>query len=274
MSSQESLKAGNLDEALSKLQDEVRKDPSNLKHRTFLFQLLAVLGQWDRALTQLNVAAEMDASCLMMAAMYRPALQAEALRTEIAAGKRSPLIFGEPDDWIASLVQASQMEGQGQLSESESLRGKALENAPTTSGTIDGKPFEWIADADSRMGPMFEAITNGSLYWIPFTRVKQIQIEEPADLRDMVWISATIIWANGGEAFALLPVRYTGSEQSGDGQVQLSRKTDWVDKGSGIQRGLGQKLFATDEDDFPLLSIRQIVLDVELEDSGPSSETT
>lgn len=272
MSAEQLVREGRPDEALAELQDEVRRDPSNLKHRTFLFQLLAVLGQWDRALTQLNVIAEMDASCLMLAAMYRPALQAEALRTEIAAGRRSPIIFGEPEDWMASLVQASQMEGQGQLSESEALRGKALESAPATPGKIDGKPFEWIADADSRMGPMFEAIINGSLFWVPFSRVKQIQIEEPADLRDMVWIPATIIWTNGGEAFALLPVRYPGSERSKDDQVRLSRKTDWVDKGNGIQRGLGQRLFATNEDDFPLLSVRQIVMDVEDEGSDSSSE--
>ena len=47
------------------------------KLRVFLFQLLCVLGQWERALTQLNVAAELDAQALAMAQMYREALQCE-----------------------------------------------------------------------------------------------------------------------------------------------------------------------------------------------------
>jgi protein involved in temperature-dependent protein secretion len=47
MIAEQYLKAGNLSEALAQLQ-------ADIKLRTFLFQLLSVLGQWERALTQLN----------------------------------------------------------------------------------------------------------------------------------------------------------------------------------------------------------------------------
>jgi type VI secretion system protein ImpE len=101
--------------------------------------------------------------------------------------------------------------------------------------------------------------------------VRQIQIEEPTDLRDMIWIPATIVWTNGGEAFALIPVRYPGSELSEDGLIRLSRKTDWVDGGGGIQRGLGQRLFATNEDDYPILTVRRITVDSEAESPEPDA---
>ena len=87
----ETLRDGNLDEAFRELQQEVRRSPADAKLRVFLFQLLAVQGQWDRALAQLNTAAELDASTLIMAQMYREALQCEVLRAEVFAGKRSPL---------------------------------------------------------------------------------------------------------------------------------------------------------------------------------------
>ena len=270
MSAEQLLSEGRLEEALARLQDEVRADPANPKHRVFLFQLLAVLGEWERALTQLNVVSETDPSGKLMAAMYGPALQAEALRAEVFAGKRSPVLFGEPEEWMASMVQAFQLEGQGRIAEAQSLREKAFEAAPAMSGQIDGRAFKWIADADTRMGPMIEAIVNGAYYWIPFARIHQIQIEEPTDLRDAVWAPATVVWANGGEAFALIPVRYPGSEQSEDSLIRLSRKTDWEDVGNGIQRGLGQRLFATDEDDFPILSIRRVIMDNEVQKSGPA----
>ena len=35
--------------------------------------------------------------------------------------------------------------------------------------------FEWIADADDRLGPVLEAIVNGRYYWVPFERVRRIQ---------------------------------------------------------------------------------------------------
>ncbi len=86
MNAMEALRDGDLGGALDQLRDQVRKAPADARHRVFLFQLFAVLGQWDRALTQLNTAAELDASTLAMAQMYREALQCEVLRAEVFAG--------------------------------------------------------------------------------------------------------------------------------------------------------------------------------------------
>jgi len=274
MSAEQLLKEGRLDDALAHLQDQVRREPANAKHRLFLFQLLAVIGQWDRALTQLQVVSEMEPSGLLLNAMYGPALQAEALRAEIFAGSRSPVVFGEPEEWMGLMVQACLIEGQGKAKEAGALREKAFEAAPTTSGRLNGKPFEWIADADARLGPMFEAVINGALYWVSFMRVHKMHIEEPTDLRDMVWIPAIVTWTNGGEAAALLPVRYPGSEASEDGLVRLSRKTEWVGDGQGPEHGIGQRLLATDVDEYPLLEVRDIEMDNEVDGaegaSGPS----
>ena len=55
---EQSLKDGDPAAALAQLQEQVRANPADPKLRVFLFQLLCVLGQWDRALNQLNVAAE------------------------------------------------------------------------------------------------------------------------------------------------------------------------------------------------------------------------
>jgi len=56
------LAAGEPAEALASLQAQVRKDPADVKLRIFLFQLLCVLGQWQRASTQLEVCGEMVAT--------------------------------------------------------------------------------------------------------------------------------------------------------------------------------------------------------------------
>jgi type VI secretion system protein ImpE len=90
MSAEELLRQGRLNDAFAALKEQVRKAPANAKLRVFLFQVLAVQGDWERALTQLNTAAEMDASTLAMAQMYREALSCEALRAEVFAGLRTP----------------------------------------------------------------------------------------------------------------------------------------------------------------------------------------
>jgi len=81
MSAEESVLAGRLADGLAELQGQVRKQPADPRLRVFLFQLLAVLGQWDRALTQLKVAADLDPSALAMLRTYQEALRCEVLRT-------------------------------------------------------------------------------------------------------------------------------------------------------------------------------------------------
>lgn len=263
MEAEDLLRSGRLDDALEALEFEVRADPANAKLRVFLFQLLAVMGDWERALTQLNTSAELDQMNLLMAQVCRSALNCEALRAQIFAGKRSPLVFGEPDEWMGWLVRANQMVAEGKYKASQSLRERALESAPAIAGTLDNQPFEWIADADSRFGPVIEAIVDGKYYWIPFTAIKQINIEEPTDLRDFVWTPAYFTWVNGGQASALIPARYPGSESGDDDAIRLARRTEWIKQPGDVYMGLGQRMFTTDKDEFSMFQIRLIELNHE-----------
>lgn len=270
MLAEQSLKENDLAGSLAHLQAQIRKDPSNASHRVFLFQLLSVLGQWDRALTQLKVLADMDAETLPMVQTYREAIRCEMLRAEIFAGKRSPIIFGKPEQWLALMVEAM---GVSDPARGADLRAEALEAAPTTSGTLNDRRFEWIADADGRLGPIVEAVVNGRYYWIPVHRLREIQIEEPADLRDMVWTPVQFTFANGGQTVGLIPTRYAGSEASEDPAIQLARKTEWIEAAPDCFVGQGQRLLTTDAEEVALLEARTIVLESEDDEfDAPSDE--
>ena len=255
------LKSGDPSGALAALQAQVRSKASDPELRVFLFQLLSMLGQWDRALNQLNVCADLDAAALPMREMYTGAIACEALRKEVFAGRKSPMLFGEPQPWLALLIEAQLRAGAGEADASTRLREQAFEQAPTTSGTIDGQRFTWIADADSRLGPVLEAIVNGRYYWVPFSRLSKISIEAPTDLRDYIWLPVNLQFSNGGEVLALLPARYPGSEAAGDGLVTLGRKTIWEEIPGGGFAGLGQRLLTTDAGDYALLQVREVVFD-------------
>ncbi|RKT46288.1 type VI secretion system accessory protein TagJ [Thiocapsa rosea] len=261
MGAEEALKQGDLDAALADLTDRVRRAPADARLRTFLFQLFAVLGQWDRALSQLNVAGELDAGTLAMVSTYRDLLSCEALRAQVFAGERDPLVLGEPAQWVALLFQALRLAAQGRVEHSQALRERALEAAPASSGRIDGEPFIWIADADGRLGPMLEIILEGRYSWVPFQHLRTLVLEEPTDLRDLVWAPAHITWANGGEAVAFVPSRYPGSESSPDPRIRLARLTEWTEQGGELFTGLGQRMLTTDAGDYSLLATRRIEID-------------
>src|SRR5215831_7986344 len=179
---EQNLRNGDPASALARLTEDVRARPSDAKLRVFLFQLLCVLGQWERALTQLKVASELDALALPMAQMYGDAVRCEAIRDEVFEGKKSPMVLGEPEQWLALLIESRLRAGRGEAAQSEDLRLRAFDEAPPSSGQIDGHPFEWIADADPRLGPVLEAIINGRYYWVPFSRITMLTLEKPEDL--------------------------------------------------------------------------------------------
>jgi len=265
MTAEEYLKKGDLKAALQLLQEQVRAQPEKAEYRVFLFQLLAVMGQWERALTQLNVAAELDAATLAMVAMYRQVIACERFREDVFLGRQDPVVFGKPEEWVALLLSALKLTAQGEYAKSQELRNQALELAPAVSGKIDGTEFEWLADSDVRLGPVLEAMVEGRYLWVPIQNIASIDIDQPVDLRDVVWLSAHFTWINGGESYGVMPGRYPSSYDNDDPLLALSRKTIWEDCGNELFLGLGQKLLTTEITDYPLLDVRSIQFDTTVE---------
>jgi type VI secretion system protein ImpE len=169
-------------------------------------------------------------------------------------------VFGEPEPWLALLIESLLVQGRPGAGDAQALRAQAFEQAPTSTGTIDGQPFEWIADADMRLGPVCEAVINGRYYWVPFARLARIDLDAPEDLRDVVWMPAHFQFANGGEAVGVVPTRYPGSESADDPLLSLARKTVWHEDAPEVFSGLGQRVLATSEGEHPLMDVRTIVL--------------
>ena len=160
------------------------------------------------------------------------------------------------------MVEAMRLEASGSVQQAQTLRDEGLAEAPAVAGSINDVPFSWIADSDSRLGPILEAIVDGNLYWVPFHRIREIEIDPPVDLRDLVWMPVRFTWANEGQAVGLIPTRYPGSDQVEDDQIRLSRKTTWVEISEGCHHGQGQRMFTTDVDEYALMDTRKVLLEL------------
>lgn len=248
------LREGRLSEALAAMQDQVRKNPADGGLRFALASFLALSGQWERCATQLSVFLEMTPSAAVMARLYQSHLQCELFRRDVFAGRKTPLLLGEPQAWMASLIQAL----KAQQAEAVELRAAAFEEAQTSSGSIDELPFEWIADADPRLGPCLELYLNNAYYWTSFSNVRSLRMKPPVDSIDLVWMPVTIGWVNGSESAAYIPVRYPGSEAHGDPLIQLGRRTEFIEQDGISIACVGQRMWAFDAGERSMLETRQI----------------
>ncbi len=263
MDAREYLRLGDVHNALEVLKQEVRKAPRDPRLRTFLFQMFCVTAEWDRALAQLTVASELDPLAVPMHQTYRVMIACERHREAVFRGERGPTLLGAPAAWLPLLIEANRLLAIGEPAAAATLRDDAFEAAPASPGTTDRGEFAWIADADPRLGPVLEAIVDGTYYWVPFVNIRQIEIEAPADLRDQVWMPATFRWANEGESVGFIPTRYPASGLAADPMIRLSRRTEWQETGepdTGWVLGSGQRMFATDEGELALMDLRRLHL--------------
>ncbi|SEG46311.1 type VI secretion system protein ImpE [Bryocella elongata] len=230
MTPQDLYRAGELDQAIKALGEELRSAPLDAKRRTFLFELLCFAGEYDRAEKQLAVLESQNPKTQMAYLVYRSALHAERTRQEMFQTGVLP-------------ASVAKIAAQG--------------------GTWNDEPFESLQDADARIGDHLEVFIAGSYTWIPTSYVRRLEIEAPVALRDLMWARARIEASpefrlqDLGEI--LLPVLAPLSWTSSDNSVRLGRTSVWEDQPDGSERLFGQKMLLVDGEEIPILEFRSLV---------------
>lgn len=226
MTAEALYREGKLDEAVDALGVALRADPTDLRRRTFLFELLCFAGDYPRAERQLDVIARGGARAELWAGVYRGAVGAERARQEAFA--------------------------RGRLT---------ADAAPGVSGTLNGRPFESLADADPRVGARLELLVRGEYACVPLARLASVRVEAPRQLRDLLWAPATVRAGEGaGDAElgrVMLPALAPLSWRHASGEVRLGRVTAWEGPG-GEPAPVGQKLLLVDGEEFPFLELREL----------------
>jgi type VI secretion system protein ImpE len=228
MTAKELFDKGKVREAEKALSAHLRDHPADITARTFLFELLCFSGQYDRAEKQLGVLAGTKGEAELGAVLYYSALHGEKTRHELFQKQTYP----------------------------------KTPAAPSASGTLNGKPFESIRDADPEIGPRLEVFAAGAYLWIPFEHITAIEIQPPQRLRDTLWAPALV---RTGPEFketelgeVLIPVIYPFSWKNSDETVWLGRTTEFVADDEGQEYPAGQKLFIVDGEEIPLLELRSL----------------
>jgi type VI secretion system protein ImpE len=225
------FEAGRLDEALQALVSTLRGNPADVRARTFLFELLCFAGEYDRAGKQLDVIADSSKEAGMGALLYRSALHAERMRQD-----KFRVVGGVPGTQPRSDV----------------------------AGTLNGQPFTSITDADPRVGARLEVFAAGAYTWVPFEHLAEVRVQEPKQLRDLLWAPAQV---RAGPTFrdfefgeVLVPAIAPLSWQHANWQVRLGREIAWETLADGSEVPLGPKLLLVDDELIPILEVRELLI--------------
>jgi type VI secretion system protein ImpE len=234
----ELYRAGRLTDAIKALSAELRDNPTDVRRRTFLFELLCFAGEYERADKQLEVLGQAGPASEMGVLLYRSALYAERQRQDLFARGEFPADAekAEKDD-----------------ADAEAGRG----------GVANGKPFASFSDADPRTGARLEIFAAGNYLLLPLEHVASIQIPPPQRLRDLLWTPAAVRTTpsfKGTElGEVLIPVLAPFSWRHADEAVRLGRVTVWEKpEAYDYQVPFGQKMWLVDEEEIPILELRAL----------------
>jgi len=258
MTAKELIKAGRLSEARGVLVEEVKKKPSDVGARTVLFQVLSLLGEWDKALRHLDMISTQDPRRAIGVATYLNNVKAEQERVKVLAGSALPSVMPEPPSYMPDYLDYLGALNAQQFDDARAKLALIEGARPAVLGTLNGKPFGGMSDTDARLFAFLEAFVHERYVWIPIEAVRELIVHEPRDSFDLIWVTASITTWEGLSMNCSMPVTYPGTAGEADDQLKLGRLTDWAPIGGGLSRGVGQHVYAIGDTDVSILEIRSI----------------
>lgn len=252
------LDAGDLGGAVEAALNAVKKSPTDVKARTFLFELACFAGDWERAEKQLDVIGHQDDNAMIGSLIYRQNLKAERDRLKLFSDSQKPEFIMSPPDYVIGLLMANNRLREGNAAEARKLLDEVENERPAFSCKINGEAAEDFRDYNDLTNCVFEVIVKDTYIWLPIEHVEKIEFIAPKSLRDLYWIQAKVETTNGTNGEMFFPSLYANSFKSGDDQIRLGRMTDWREAGEEIFIGEGMRMFWSDGKDKPILELKEI----------------
>ena len=260
MTPTELYQAGQLNAAIDAQVAEVKAKPADQARRLFLFELLAFAGELDRATRQIDAIKYDEPELAMASLSYRKLIEAETARRKCFEGGQPPEILGPMTESIRLRLEALTALRSGQPGAALTLLDQANEAIPAFTGTLNGRRFSTLRDADDLFGGVLEVLAQGKYFWVDLGQVVALAMKPPRFPRDLLYVPARLdLEAESGEVF--LPVVYPKSHAHADDAIRLGRVTDWETLDSGPTLGVGARLFLVDDDAVGLLEWRDLLRD-------------
>ena len=271
-----SFDSDSLNAMVAHTSEQIKKAPQNSDLRVHLFQYLALLGQWDRAASQLDLCYKLNASSMPLTTQYNLAILAEQKREQVFSGNvkpKTPCVDDQAESMMTQMLSALAFDLEKDFVKAASIREQVLEQmdenpcrityATKNSNSLTEmvSEHEWLMDMDSRIANLCEFMKDGEYYWITYSQIDKITLLPPKGLIDLIWINVAItLKGNEQEIVGILPARYPLiAEKNSEQRDELlkCKRTIWLERGDNYW-GEGQKILSTEQDEFGILDIRQI----------------
>ncbi len=259
MTSKALLEAGRIDDAIQAVTQDVKARPADSSLRVFLFELLCLKGDLDRASKQLDVlgtqGSGLDSELAIQ--IYRDLIAAERARRAVFHDGGLPKFFLPPPPYMDDYVLLANKIAKAPA-EAAAMLPAAEEQWPAITGRIGDRPFESCRDLDGRGGPVLVVFHNGSYLWLPFEQIRRIDVTAPRKLRDMVWAHAQVETYEDSVGDVFVPALYVDTHTHANDQARLGKVTEWLSLQDQLLYGAGLRVFLVDDEEMSIFDLRNV----------------
>ena len=166
MNAKDLIAAGRLSDARTRLTAEVKAAPSDVAKRTLLFQVLAFLGEWEKAGRHLDMIVTLNPRSETGVQVYRNMISAEKERSEVMERKRIPGFASSAPTYLEAYLVAWDKLNERKPTEARRLYRQIEKQRGPVSGSEawDALPLHYLAslllradhipvNLDPRLGP-------------------------------------------------------------------------------------------------------------------------
>lgn len=250
------MQENRLAEAIDAARQELKEDPGLDNIHFLLFELYSLDQDFQAARNELEMIQESDFQ--EVCEFFSGILTAEELRYDIFSGmSKGPAFVGEPPAYATDYMRCIRKLYDYQVDFSGDSFGEELAEAheaaaielaelsdgvPLRSGTIDGKRFDSLRDADDRLAPFLEAVIPGTYFWLPFEEIRLLEFLTPRGYPDLIW-RPTLVYFKGqeGPSYFFVPA-LCPAQQRAEGRYKTGAMTGFhfIQPG-GAKIAYGQK---------------------------------
>lgn len=252
---------GKLTEAIDMTNGEVANNPSDLRLRLVLVQLVCFTGNWERVEKIAKQLETLDTNQdhIALTNFVNQLSIGEIQRKAVWTDGMVPDFVQPPDEVTKKLLWAGSCIRSGEPAQYQDALGWVLENAPRVSVTINDQTYEGFRDLDDQSCTIFEAHTiQGNYLWIPHHLVKTINVSKPTRPVDHLWSKARISLTDDTDLGVYLPGLYYHTFGAGaEDSLRMGRETIWNER-DGVEIGMGRRIFGAGDEEFTYFDFENI----------------
>lgn len=235
------LEAGDLNGAIARVRVASAASPEDLGLHFLLAQLLLRGEQYDEAVDEIRAVQSLDARTVETGEIILGLIASEDGRRRFLGGEAPESSGPAMSTWWSTFTNAPAGLADPATRAAAVLAVRAAwAEVPRRSGTIDGRPFTFLRDADDLLGPGLEVVAGGAYALVPFETLSRIELAPHWSPIDRIWRPVTLTLVDGTVVQAFVPGNYVGSARLG-GHFAMGDMTAMMGAPDGLKRGAGQR---------------------------------